>query len=180
MQQKHYSELIPLWRRGCNEIELCLIYDFVSVFKKTIIKFWKFRNNWTCRAGVINRMIVQELSGIHAFFVKLVTKQPDCIFQKLHCVTSSSEYKYSGKLTPYSQKISVSELHCHITYKTLKLYWTALLFMYIARISRFLGYLFRLELTYPGVVAGQIRFLVIWPQMILSRFQTKQNNFLKK
>ena len=34
MQQKHYSELIPLWRRGCNEIELCLIYDFVSVFKK--------------------------------------------------------------------------------------------------------------------------------------------------
>ena len=39
MQQKHYSELIPLWRRGCNEIELCLIYDFVSVFKKTIIKF---------------------------------------------------------------------------------------------------------------------------------------------
>ena len=34
MQQKHYSQLIPLWRRGCNEIELCLIYDFVSVFKK--------------------------------------------------------------------------------------------------------------------------------------------------
>ena len=67
-------------------------------------------------------MIVQELSDIHAFFVKLVTKQPDCIFQKLHCVTSSSEYKYSGKLTRYSQKISVSELHCHITYKTLKLY----------------------------------------------------------
>ena len=124
MQQKHYSELIPLWRRGCNEIELCLIYDFVSVFKKTIIKSLKISQqlNVPCRTGVINRMIVQELSDIHTFFVKMVTKQPDCIFQKLHCVTSSSEYKYSGKLTHYSQKISVSELHCHITYKTLKLY----------------------------------------------------------
>ena len=49
--------------------------------------------------------------------------------------------------------------------------------MFFARISRFLDYLFRLELTYPGVVASQIRFLVIWPQMILSRFQTKQKNF---
>lgn len=160
------------WNRIVLDLWFCKRF-----LKKLSSKVWKFRNNWTCRAGVINRMIVQELSDIHAFFVKLVTKQPDCIFQKLHCVTSSSEYKYSGKLTPYSQKISVSELHCHITYKTLKLYWTALLFMYIARISRFLGYLFRLELTYPGVVAGQIRFLVIWPQMILSRFQTKQNNF---
>lgn len=67
-------------------------------------------------------MIVQEVSKIHDFFVKLVTKQPDCIFQELHSVTNSSEYKDSGKLTPYSQKISVSELHCDITYKTLKLY----------------------------------------------------------
>ena len=124
-------------------------------------------------------MIVQELSGIHAFFCETGNKATWLHFSEA-CVTSSSEYKYSGKLTPYTQKISVSELHCHITYKTLKLYWTALLFMYIAGISRFLGYLFRLELTYPGVVAGQIRFLVIWPQMILSRFQTKQNNFLKK
>ena len=34
VQQKHYSELLLLWRRGCNEIELCLIDDFVSVFLK--------------------------------------------------------------------------------------------------------------------------------------------------
>ena len=31
-----------IMRRGCNEIELCLIYDFVSVFKKTIIQSLKF------------------------------------------------------------------------------------------------------------------------------------------
>lgn len=119
VQQKHYSELLLLWRRGCNEIELCLIDDFVSVFlKKLSSKVWKFRNNWTCRAGVINRMIVQEFS-------QLVTKQPGCNLQELHCVTNSSERKHSGKLTPYSRNTSVSELHCDITFKTLKRYWTA-------------------------------------------------------
>ena len=86
--------------------------------KKLSSKVWKFRNNWTCLAGVINRMIVQEFS-------QLVTKQPDCILQELHCVTNSSERKHSGKLTPYSRNTSVSELHCDITFKALKRYWTA-------------------------------------------------------
>lgn len=60
-------------------------------------------------------MIVQEFS-------QLVTKQPDCNLQEPHCVTNSSERKHSGKLTPYSRNTSVSELHCDITFKTLKRY----------------------------------------------------------